>query len=201
MIGAGLIFVVMSIHNFLAVTNPVGQGILVVEGWINAQALAESANAFDSGQYSYFVVVGGPIQGMDSNSNHSATYADRAAERLEKLGFDTKKLVKISVPAVSVGRRTFASATAVERWISRSEIAVCCVDVVTVGVHARKSWILFRHALGDRYRIGIIAGPEVTYDRRLWFLSTQGIWTVVRNLTGYVYSKVWIPRIVRASAQ
>ena len=201
MIAAVLMFVVMSIHDFLAVTNPVGQGILVVEAWIPEQALAESARIFNSRHYSYFVIVGGPIQGMGNNSNHPASYVDLATERLEKLGFDTKKLVRISVPGVSFGRRTLTSATAVERWLSSSEISVCCVDVVTVGVHARKSWILFRHALGDGYRIGIIAGPEVPYDGRFWFFSTEGIWTVVRNLAGYVYAKVWILRIPRASSQ
>jgi hypothetical protein len=191
-ISAVLIFVVMSVHDFLAVSNPAGEGVLVVEAWIPAQTLAESVRVFNSRHYSYFVIVGGPIQGVGTNSYRPTTYVDLAAERLKKLGFDTKKLVKISVPGVSVGRRTLTSATAVERWLSSSEIAVCCVDVVTVGVHARKSWILFRHALGAGYRVGIIAGAPTSYNRTFWFFSTRGTWNVVRNLAGYVYSKFWI---------
>jgi hypothetical protein len=128
---------------------------------------------------------------MGSNSNHPTTYDDLAAKRLQKLGFDTKKLVKISVPGVSAGR-TLASATAVKRWLSSSGISVCCVEVFTKGVHARKSWILFRRALGDGYRVGIIAGSDESYDRRFWFFSTRGIRIVVRNLAGYVYSTLWI---------
>jgi hypothetical protein len=185
-------FVVMSIHDFLAVNNPVGEGTLVVEGWIPAQTLTESVNVFNSGRYSYLVVVGGPIQGSSSESNAPTTYEDLAAKRLEKLGFDTKKLVKISAPAVSPGCRTLASATAVKRWLGTSGTSVCCIDVFTVAVHARKSWVLFRHALGDHYRVGIIAGSKVSYDRRFWLFSTRGIWLVVRNLAGYVYSKFWI---------
>ena len=190
-ISAVLIFVVMFIHDFLAVNNPVGEGILVVEAWIPAQTLAESANVFNSRHYNDLVVVGGPIQGMGSNSNHPTTYDDLAAKRLQKLGFDTKKLVKISVPGVSAGR-TLASATAVKRWLSSSGISVCCVEVFTKGVHARKSWILFRRALGDGYRVGIIAGSDESYDRRFWFFSTRGIRIVVRNLAGYMYSTLWI---------
>src|SRR5438309_8925275 len=94
-IGAVLIFIVTSIHSFLAVNNPVGRGILVVEAWIPTQTLAESVSVFNSQHYRYFVVVGGPIQGMGTNSNHATTYVDLAARGLEKLGLDTKKLVKI----------------------------------------------------------------------------------------------------------
>jgi hypothetical protein len=189
-ITAGLLFVVISIYDFLAVNNPVGEGILVVEAWIPAQALTESLNVFNSGRYSYLVVVGGPIQGSGPESN-PATYDDLAAKRLEKLGFDTKKLIEITVPGVSTGH-TLASATAVKRWLVNSRNSECCVDVFTVGVHARRSWILFRYTLGDRYRVGIISGTEVSYNPRFWFFSRTGIWKVVHNLVGYVYYKLFI---------
>jgi len=190
-ISVAVIFVVISGYGFLAVNNPVGEGVLVVEGWIPAKTLAESAHVFDSGHYRYLVLVGGPMQGSASESNDPTTFADLAASRLEKLGFDTKKLVKVSVPAVS-SDRTLAGATAVKRWLGSSGISVCCVDIFTVGVHARKSWILSRYALGDRYRVGIIAGSEVSFDPRHWVVSRRGIWIVVRNLAGYGYSKFWI---------
>jgi hypothetical protein len=190
-IGVVLIFFLISIHGFLAVSNPVGEGILVVEAWIPAKTLEESAIVFNSGRYRYLVIIGGPMQGSASKSNGPTTWADLAASRLEKLGFDTKKVVQINVPAVSSGR-TLAGATAVKRWLSSSRISVCCVDVFTVGAHARKSWILSRYALGDGYRVGIIAGSPDSYDPRFWLASRRGIWVVVRNLAGYMYSKFWI---------
>jgi hypothetical protein len=185
-----LIFFLASIYGFLAVSNPVGEGVLVVEAWIPAKTLAESVKVFNSGRYSYLIVVGGPIQGSGSASNHPTTYADLAASKFEELGFDAKKLVKIDVPAVSFGR-TLAGETEVRRWLDRSGTSVCCVDVFTVGVHARKSWIFSRHALSDRYRVGIIAGPEASFDPRFWLVSKRGIRIVVRNMGGYVYSKLW----------
>lgn len=188
--GAALIFVPLPIYDFLAVNRPVGEGILVVEAWIPAQTLAESPIVFNSGHYRYLVVVGGPLQGSGSESDDAMTYEGQAAERLQKLGFDTQKLVKISVPAVSAGR-TLARVAAVKRWLGNSGTSVCCVDVFTVGVHARKTWLLFQHALGDQYRVGIIAGTPVSYNRR-WFFSTKGIRIVVRNLASYVYSKFLI---------
>jgi hypothetical protein len=192
LVTAALILAAMSMHSFLAVNNPIGEGILVVEGWIPVPALAESLKAFDSGHYRYVAVVGGPIPGDDGNSENLRTYDDLAAKRLEKLGFDMKKLVKLNVPAASAGDRTIASVTAVKRWLSDSKISVCCVDVFTSGVHARKSLILFRHALGDRYRVGVSTASNVSYDPRRWFFSARGIWLVARNLAGYVYAKFWI---------
>jgi len=189
-ISAVLIFIAMFLYGFLAVNDPVGEGVLVVEAWIPEQTLAESAKVFNSGRYRYLVVVGGTTQ-KNGESNSSTSDADLAASKVEKLGLDTKKLATISVPDESPGR-TLARATAVKRWLGSSETSVCCVDVFTVGVHARKSRVLFRHALGDSYRVGIIAGHEVRYDSRFWLVSRTGVWIVVRNLAGYVYSKLWI---------
>jgi hypothetical protein len=190
-ISALLIFFVTSIYGFLAVTHPMGEGILVVEGWIPTKTLAESLHVFNSGDYQYLVVVGDPIQGTGSVSSQPTTYADLAASRLEQLGFDTRKLIKISIPPVS-SERTLTGAAAVKGWIERSGTNVCCVDIFTAGAHARKSWILSRYALGDRYRVGIIAGPETRFDPKYWFVSRRGIWLVVRNVAGYAYYKFWI---------
>jgi hypothetical protein len=188
-----LIFGIVFTHDFLAVNHPVGKGILVVEGWIPPYTLAESVTFFNSRHYSHLVVVGGPVGANGSASGHQLTYADLAASRLEKLGFDSSKLVKISVPAEPAGLRTLTSATEVRRWLDSSRTVECCVDVFTVGVHARKTWVLFRSALGDYYRVGVISGPEAPYDRdRFWFLSPRGIWIFVRSLVGYGYSKFWV---------
>jgi len=181
----------MFIYEFLAVTRPLGEGILVLDAWIPAPTLAESIGVFNSGRYRYLVVLGGPTEETASRSRSHAADTDLAAGTLEKLGLDTKKLVKISVPDNSSGR-TLRRATAVRNWLESSGASACCVDVFTVGVHARKSWILFRHALGSKYRVGIIAGPEFRYPPRFWFISRTGIWIVSRNLAGYFYSKLWV---------
>ncbi len=180
----------MSLYGFLALTRPVGEGVLVVDAWIPGQTLAESMGVFNSGRYRYLVVLGAPIEGSRGRLNGPAADTDLAVSTLEKLGLDSKNLVKISVPDNSSGR-TLGRATAVKNWLDNSGTSRCCVDVFTVGVHARKSWILFRRALSSNYRVGIIAGPEFRYNPRFWFVSRTGIWIVSRNLAGYLYSKLW----------
>jgi hypothetical protein len=185
-----LVFLVTSLYGFLAVNHPIGEGVLVVEGWIPAETLAEAIHAFRAGDYKFLVVVGG-LLGNGSVSGNPTTYADLAASRLEQLGFDSGKLIKISVPPVT-SERTLTGAADVKLWLERSGTNVCCVDIFTTGVHARRSWILSRYAFGDRYRVGIIAGPEARFNPKYWFFSRTGTWLVVRNLTGYVYYKLWI---------
>lgn len=186
-----LIFFLTSVYGFLAVNYPLGEGILVVEGWIPAKTLAESVHIFNSGDYQYLVVLGGQIQGTGGAPPHPTTYADLAAARLEQLGLDPKKLIKINIPPVS-SERTLTGAVEVKHWLERSGTKTCCVDIFTVGVHARKSWILSRYALGDTYRVGIIAGPEADFDPKYWLVSGTGNLLVVRNLAGYAYYKFWI---------
>jgi hypothetical protein len=183
----------MSVHNFLAVSQPVGHGILVVEGWIPPDTLAGAVGVLSSRNYNKILVVGGPFENENENDNpnHLASYDQLGTERLKKLGIDANKLVAVNTAPVRFGR-TYTSATAVQHWLDTTKTSDCCIDVLTAGLHARKSWVIFRSAIGDHYRVGIIAGPEVSYDPRFWFLSTKGIRIVTRNLAGYAYSKSWV---------
>lgn len=178
----------MSLHDFLAVNSPVKQGILVVEAWVPTHALAEVPSVFASGNYRYLVVVGYPIEPAGGPAPGS-TYADRAVRELERGGFGNATMVELRVPLQS-SRKTYASALTVRDWLIRSKLSIKHVDVFTVGVHARKSWILFQHALGDNYHVGVIAGTPMFYNPNQWLLSPNGIRLVARNLGGYLYSKL-----------
>ena len=176
-------------YRFLAVNEPTGRGVLVVEGWIPTSTLGASLAAFSRGDYQYLVVVGGPTD--DPDQVPGATYADLAAKRIEGLGVDPKKLIKINVPPVR-SERTLTGMVYVKRWLQSSQLVVCCVDVFTTGAHARRSWMLARHALGNGFRVGIISAPESRFDSRHWWTSRLATWLVLRNLLGCIYYKIWI---------
>jgi hypothetical protein len=178
----------LTVHGFLAYTAPCKRGVLVVEGWISTRSLADAAQEFRQGNYQYLAVVGGPVAQSDSDPSRTPTYADVAEAELRHLGVDPSKLVKIA--GGEARNRTFASALAFRRWLQTSGTDVRSVDVFTAGVHARKSWILFQYALGDTYDVGVIAGAEHSYDPQRWLISRRGLWTVSRNMAGYLYSKL-----------
>jgi len=177
---------VLTAHRFLAVTKATGQGILVIEAWIPNKTLQEAVRISQSGAYRNLVVIGSQITASDNSRN----YADLAVENLSKLGAPQNKIVKIATPYQSE-TRTFAEAEAFRKWLLSSGVETCCIDVLTVGVHSRKSWITFQSVLGNTYRIGVIAGPE-EYNAKYWLVSRRGLWLVLRNLSGYLYTKYQI---------
>lgn len=180
---AAIVFIVV-IPGFLAVSKPTGHGILVVEAWIPSQALPQAAQLFQTGSYRYLVVVGSQV----STCEHSPNYADLAANDLAKLVPAKNKIVKIAMP-YQPSKHTFATANGFKQWFQVYDAATCCIDVYTVGVHARKSWITFQSVLGSNYQVGVIAGPETTYNPKYWLVSRRGLWIVARNLAGYIYTR------------
>lgn len=186
----GLLVIVIgaaTLPPFLAVSSSSGRGVLVVEAWIPQASLMDAAQVFQKGDYQYLVLVGGPMRASEISSPAVESYADAAEVEVKTLDISPEKVIKIPVRPAT--HRTFATAVAVQQWLATSKPSVKSVDVFTAGVHARKSWILFRYALGDRYRVGVIAGPEHSFDSRRWMFSTRGLWIVSRNVVGYVYSK------------
>jgi hypothetical protein len=184
------IAVLVFVHEFLAVSSPSGQGVLIVEAWVPKQSLADSAAIFRDGRYEYLVLVGGPVKQKKPTQTLTLTYADSAADEIRGFNVDPAKIV--TIPVGSAKNRTYSTAVAVRDWLRSSGSSTHSIDVFTAGVHARKSWVLFRYALGDSYRVGVIAGPEHSYDPRFWPASRRGAWIVSRNVAGYLYYKAAI---------
>ncbi len=183
---AGLLFVLVTVNGFLAVTSPYRKGVLVVEGWIPQSALLEAATEFHRGSYTHFVMVGGDAAleyDQEMTNRRTPITPGEAAE----LGVAPSQLVVI--PVVVERERTITQALAVRRWMEGASLFCTPMDVFTLGVHARKSWIMFRNAMGAQCPVGIIAGTEPSYNATWWMFSRRGVWVVSRNLIGYAYSK------------
>lgn len=185
-----LVWFVLAVDDFLAITAPVDANVLVVEGWIwESAAMKEAAEEFNRGRYDVVVTVGilprwreGEPLGEDA--------AARAADQLRKLGVNSQSIQVLAVPNID-RHRTYASALAVKHWLTGSKIDPVGINVFTLGAHARKSLVLFKRAFGDNTPVGVIAGIEDSYDPKRWWLSVKGIYTVLRKTIGYLYAKWW----------
>lgn len=199
MAGILLILMLRPLHDFLAVTKPVGHGILLVEAWLPPATLADVPNALKRGRYSHVLVVG-----AEQSSRAGQNSVEAALATLVKSGVTPSDIDALTVPAektrqvhriltfsISLSRRTYACGEAVRQWTRASGVASTAVDVYTVGVHARKSWLLIQQAMGAEYRVGVIAGPETTYNSQRWVMPARGIRLVSRNLCGYFYARCW----------
>lgn len=182
-----LISVVVTLQRFLSLNAPLGHGVLVVEGWIPDSSFDDALASFRKGAYSHLVVIGGPSHRL--NTIQFERMRLDGASRTTQVG---SAHGLIFLPVSADRNRTYATALTFRTWAEQSGLPSRSVDVFTEGVHGRKSWILFRKALGDQYAVGIISGTERSYDSRYWFISRRGLMVVSRNIIGYAYFKAAI---------
>jgi len=86
--------------------------------------------------------------------------------------------------------RTYYSAVALKEWCASHHQALKSFDVVTLGPHARRSWLLFQKAFGSDARIGIIAVEDPAYEPGRWWASSEGFREVVGEGIAYLYARV-----------
>ena len=181
---------VLTIHDFLSITQRVPAEVLVVEGWgYDSPAIAEAADEFKRGGYRVLLTVGGPAVVGDKNTER-VSYAVLAANRLKALGVEPQSMIALSGPDVA-HHHTYSSALTVRDWLKQSETSIKGINVFTLGPHARKSLVLFTRALGSAYPVGVIAGTDHDYDPKRWWLSTRGIYIIARKTVGYIYAVIW----------
>lgn len=187
---AAVVVFAATIHDFLAINDPVRANVLVVEGWAwESPAMQEAAEEFNRGGYDVMITVGALPNARESESMHENSAA-HAAEQLMKFGVDDRAIEVLAVHNVD-RHRTYASALAVKRWLANSKIDAVGINVFTLGAHARKSLVLFKRAFGGRVPVGVIAGTEDGYNPERWWLSIRGIYTVLRKTIGYLYAEWW----------
>jgi uncharacterized SAM-binding protein YcdF (DUF218 family) len=94
------------------------------------------------------------------------------------------------VPRRTVDRdRTYGSAVELRNWFHEHNISVQSINVVTEGVHARRTRLLFQEAFGKSVTIGIIAVPNPDYEARHWWRYSEGVREVIGETIVYVYAR------------
>ena len=178
------------IHGFLSPNAPIEAQVLVVEGWIRDQQFLRVADHLSSRHYDLIIVTGGPLEKGFFLSDYK-THAELGRETLRKLT-DRRDIIAVPVPSVQKDR-TEAAALALRRWLEANDKGFEKVNIVSSGVHARRSQYLFRRTLGDNYRVGIIAVPSSEYDPKRWWSSSAGFKGVILETLAYLYTRLILP--------
>lgn len=179
---------VRGLHSFLAVNRPLTGGVLVVEGWVADYALQIAADEFRHDHYAKIYVTGGPIESGAPLVEYK-TYAERGAAILLKLGLGTNAVQAVPAPFVAQDR-TYVSAMTLRRWWRQNCAAPAKVQLVTEGLHARRSRLIFRRALGKGVQVGVIAVPGRDYDPAHWWHYSAGVRGVIGETVAYFYAAV-----------
>ncbi len=163
-----------------------GARTLVVEGWLTEAELDQALATARGGRYERILTTGGPI-GAWAGVRHWTTFAARAADYLATHAATGDPPV-FAVPAPqSTKDRTFLSAAMVGDWARRTGTALPAVDLYSAGVHARRTRMLYRMALGPGVEVGVLAARPQEYDAGHWWRSSAGAKTVI----GEALSLAW----------
>ena len=178
-------------HPFLAVTGRAPSQMLVVEGWTPGYVLERVVEEYQHGGYSQVITTGGYTkEGWLTQSNR--TYADYSATWLPRLGIPAE-LVH-SVPCLTQQNdRTYHCALEVRQWCQTNGISAKSINVVTLGVHAWRSRLIYQGVFGSRVQVGIISIENREYDPSHWWRSSEGVREVLGETIAYLYSRIFQP--------
>lgn len=183
-----LVSSIKNVPSFLAVNQPINAEVLVIEGWLPDYAIKEALTRFRRGSYRQIVTTGMPIERGCYLSEYK-NYAELAAATLKTLGLESDKIVPVPTPEVRKDR-TYASAIAFKQWLAKTNIPIKSIDLLTLDLHARRSWLLYRQALAStNTKIGIIATPPNDYDPKYWWRYSAGVRQAINELVAYIYAR------------
>ena len=115
------------------------------------------------------------------------TFAEAAAARLVRAGLPRERIT--AVPSAQVDdSRTLANAVA---FAARArQDGLDAVDVLSMGVHARRSRRTYQDACGGGMLVGVVALPDPATPANGWWKSPLGCLRVAKELVGLPASRV-----------
>ncbi len=178
---------VRGVYPFLAVTEPVEGGLLVVEGWVSDVTMEATVAEFKRHRYAKVYVTGGPVEHSAWMYNYK-TFAEAGRGTLIALGLDADEVQ--AVPSKWVRKdRTNAEAAAFGKWIIASGAKPKTVHLISEAAHARRSRLLFQRALGNGVTVGVTSVPRRDFDPEHWWRSSAGVREVMGETLAYGYAR------------
>jgi DUF218 domain len=179
-------FAITHIQPFLAVNSPIKADILVVEGWLTDYGIKQAITEFEKGSYKQLITTGIPLQRGYYLAEYK-DFANLAAATLVELGFDQEKITPVPTPGVEKDR-TEASVIALKEKFANTEPKIKTLNLISDGVHARRSWMIYKKVLSPDIKVGIIAAETRNYNQKKWWSSSEGVRVVLSELIAYIYA-------------
>jgi len=132
---------------------------------------------------------------LRANGTHELglpTFADVAADQLRKAGLDATKVVALATTEVGESR-TWSNA---QRFGRQAKLdGSKQVDVISLGIHARRSRAMYRKACGPEVEVGIISLDDPGMKRGSWWMEPLGWLRMMKELAGvpagYLVEEGW----------
>jgi len=185
-----MVLAITQIHPFLAVNSPVTADVLVVEGWVSDGAIKAALDEFQGNSYRHLVTTGIPVERGYYLAEYK-NFAQIAASTLEKMGLESEKITVLPSPEVKKDR-TYASAVTFRQWLEKTDLQPKPqgINIISESTHARRSWLIYKKALADTIKVGIIAVPSITYNPQRWWMYSAGVRAVIDETVAYIYASI-----------
>jgi DUF218 domain-containing protein len=185
--GGAALLAIRNLYGFLSPTQPVGAPVLVVEGWLPDRELDLAIAVYQRGQYARVVTTGGPIE-RGCERREASSYAERARNALVQAGVPADLVTAVPAPA-SAQDRSFLNAVMLRDWAAGAGVSLDAFDLVSSGVHSRRSRLVYALALGGRTRVGIVAVTPSEYDPDHWWRTSTGAKEVLGEAIAWLWTE------------
>jgi hypothetical protein len=198
-----IILFTLTIYPFLAPTQPVQGQVLVVDQVLSSGSmLAKVRDRFQGGNYHLLVTSsGGELPELppaickliktcrDGRLTRYKTWAQLAAATLAAQGVPTEKIITASAPSVQKDR-TYAAALEVKKQLAEKGLFPASLNVVSLGSHSRRTWIIYQMVFSPETQIGIYSIRPHGYDPEQWWSSSAGVRTIIGETIAYLYARL-----------
>jgi uncharacterized SAM-binding protein YcdF (DUF218 family) len=187
----GIVFIFSSsIYDFLAVPSyRVDADIIVVEGWVPAYVIEAAAVEFKKGGYREIVTSDLELEQPGKTGSVNSVDTE-AAVRLAQMGIAPSQIVVCQTLRTDWNKTAQSARIARETLESRG-IHPKGINVFTIGVHSRRSWLAYQHAFGSKIPVGIFQIPETGLDPARWWASGLGIKRVTKGYVAWIRERLF----------
>jgi hypothetical protein len=171
---------------FLSKEETIAARVMVLEGYVPDYAFPEIIRIFTEDNYEFLIATGTSYdQGFYISGVRSS--AELIGKSLKNIGFDTTKMAVVPASSDVYRDRTFYTGQAVKTYLQKYRPEVKSINLVSVGVHARRSHYLYKLAIGSELKVGNIVIPDKNFNKKNWYKSSLGFRTVLNETIGYLY--------------
>lgn len=174
---------------YLSKSSPVNGEFLVLDGQLSDYAIEQAITIFDQNKYKAIIVMGGRLP-----SGHYITGKKTMAEITYStfivLDFDSTDLILVKGQQV-LKDRTYTSGLNLKNWFEEQKIQHTGIDILSVGCHAKRSQYLFQKALGNNFKVGVVAINDKGYNIKKWWKTSNGVRSVISEMIAFIYATVF----------
>jgi hypothetical protein len=183
-----IILVGRNLYGFLAVSDPVPGGVLVVEGWVPPGAARGAVAEFRRHSYLGIYVTGLPMEeGNPYIGFHN--YAEFTAAKLIGMGAPAAS-IHVAATSPVERNRTYSMAMALKHRLEADGVSTAKINVISSGPHARRSRLLYEEVFGPQTKVGIQAIVDPEFDPDHWWKTSAGVRGVIGEGLAYLYARL-----------